>query len=209
MAVSLDELEDVILKHPDPVVTTGDLADEFDDVTKRHILDQLRLLERTDAIESKEIGARAIAWWHTERVNPPRLAPEDHPDQRELEEIDVDVGADRRVDELEDVGGRDDPADAEDSSPVVDEIIQQWRPGRSADERGKRRRVGREALLWLQSQNGPASRADFESALYDDETDPSADTWWRKWVRPALKHADHAGKVEFRLGHHDYEWTGE
>jgi hypothetical protein len=124
MAVSLDELEDVILKHPDPVVTTGDLAD-------------------AEGVE------------------------------------------------------------------VVDEIIQRWRPGRSADERGKRRRAGREALLWLRSQNGPVSRADFESALYDDEIEPTADTWWRKWVRPALKHADHAGKVEYRMGHHDYEWTGE
>lgn len=69
--VDLDAVERAIREHHDPVVTAGELAEPLD-CSSRHILDLLRLLERSGAVESKQTGARAVAWWHVERVRPPR-----------------------------------------------------------------------------------------------------------------------------------------
>ena len=45
------------------------------------------------------------------------------------------------------------------------------------------------AVSWTQS-HAPASRADIVDACYDDgAVDVTADTWWRKRVRPALEDA--------------------
>lgn len=65
--VDLDDVEDAIREYPDPVVKANEISDQLG-CTSRHVLDLLRLLERAGAVESKEIGARAVAWWHVDRV---------------------------------------------------------------------------------------------------------------------------------------------
>jgi hypothetical protein len=68
--VSLDEVEAALLTHPEPVVTVSDLTDELD-CSDRHMLTLLRSLEYAGTVQSKQTGARAIAWWHTARVRSP------------------------------------------------------------------------------------------------------------------------------------------
>lgn len=82
----LEAIEEAMIEHPDPVVSVPDLADRLG-ASDTHIRDQLRLLKRAGAVESKDVGARATAWWHTERVTPPHVPPEDHPDQRPLDDV--------------------------------------------------------------------------------------------------------------------------
>lgn len=77
-----------MIRHADPVVSVPELADELGRSTT-HIRDQLRLLEREGVVTSKDVGARAVAWWHEERVAPPRLPPEEHPDQSDLETVEA------------------------------------------------------------------------------------------------------------------------
>jgi len=82
----LEAIEEAMIEHPDPVVSVPELADRLD-ASDTHIRDQLRLLKRAGAVESKDVGARATAWWHSERVTPPHVPPEDHPDQRPLDDV--------------------------------------------------------------------------------------------------------------------------
>jgi len=82
----LQEIEKAMVEHEDPVVTVPELADEMN-ASDTHVRNQLRLLERADAVESKDVGARATAWWHKDRVTPRHVPPEDHPDQRPLDDV--------------------------------------------------------------------------------------------------------------------------
>lgn len=83
--VELDDIEEYLLQKDAPVVTSSEVAEAMD-CSRRKALDELKLLRRVDAVESKETGANAIAWWHVDRVRPPRVDPVDHPDQSELRE---------------------------------------------------------------------------------------------------------------------------
>lgn len=92
----LNAVEKAVEHHPDPVVSARDVAetlleesDVYDDVgdPRREALGDLRLLEKGGFVRSKEIGARAIAWWHRDRVvAAPPEHPDEHPDRAELDE---------------------------------------------------------------------------------------------------------------------------
>lgn len=81
----LREIEDAMLRHRDPVVSVPELADELDRSTT-HIRDQLRLLEREGVVTSKDVGARAVAWWHVRRVAEPQETNEAPPSDAAVRE---------------------------------------------------------------------------------------------------------------------------
>lgn len=101
---------------------------------------------------------------------------------------------------------------AVDDGDVVEELLDDWKPGRSQEEREERKDVGRAALELLIDDGGELERADFVDELlpeYDVE-DQSEDTWWRKSARPAVTRAVDAGLVERHHGPpHTYEWVGD
>jgi hypothetical protein len=178
MALSLEELENMMLEHPDPVVSAGDLADDVEE-TRRHVLDQLRLLERTDAVESKEIGARAVAWWHTDRVAPRRVPPEEHPEQSALDDVDAD---DRR----------DDPGGVDAGEHVPEDVVDQNvnaldLPG--SGERLKRRRDAVRACYEFLRREGSASKSDFVADVYPEHTAgyDSPGGWWNAVGKQGLR----------------------
>lgn len=195
--MKLKTIEDAMREHADPVVSVPELAEDLD-VSDTHLRKQLRLLEREDVVGSKDVGARATAWWHEDRVTRPHVAPAGHPDQRDLEDVPAS-----------------DDAVSDDSGPetggAIAEILEGWHPGRSRDERRPRRAAGRAALETLRG-DGEMTRADFEDALlpeYDVE-DQNRDTWWKKSVRAALTRARDVDVVEHIHGPpHRYEWTGD
>lgn len=77
-------------------------------------------------------------------------------------------------------------AHARESADYQD-IIEQWRPGRDAQERQEIQKDALEGVEWLREQNGARSRSDFIAELYSDEIDVAADSWWRKRVRRGLE----------------------
>lgn len=160
---SLNDVADVLLSHDDPVVTAGEVADALD-CTSRHALDQLRLLERNGEVRSKEVGARAVAFWHERRVTPPHVAPEDHPDQSDLRDHEATAEAPER-----DVDRRDDAERqrAEASFEVTDDLDDDLD---ALDLRGSGDlRVEREAAVRacydLVKERGTAQKADFVSEV--------------------------------------------
>jgi predicted ArsR family transcriptional regulator len=60
--ITNDQILSVFRSSSDPVLTTGEVASQFD-ITHRGIRDRLEKLERQDILESKKVGARAKVWW--------------------------------------------------------------------------------------------------------------------------------------------------
>ena len=66
-----EEILEVFRSAADPVLTTGEVAAEFE-ITHRGVRDRLDKLAEEGALESKDVGARAKVWWapeHTETGN--------------------------------------------------------------------------------------------------------------------------------------------
>lgn len=62
-----DEILAVFRSSSDPVLTTKEVASQFD-ITHRGVRDRLEKLEEEGKLESKKVGARAIVWWDPEHV---------------------------------------------------------------------------------------------------------------------------------------------
>jgi transcription initiation factor IIE alpha subunit len=173
----LQEIEDEMMNHPDPVVSVPELADALD-ASDTHVRNQLRLLKRAEAVESKDVGARATAWWHTERVTPPHVPPEDHPDQRPLDDVPA--------------------ADAGES----DETGAPWGTVELPDlpGQGRREEQRQEALrAILRTIYEPDEDAEnvYKSSYETHETGyASAKSWRKNAAGPALKELAERGVVE-------------
>lgn len=50
--------------HPDPVVTSSEIAEEVD-VTQQAVNKALNRLMERDLARKKKVGARAVVWWPT------------------------------------------------------------------------------------------------------------------------------------------------
>ncbi len=195
----LDAIEAEVKHHEDPVVSTREIVDAIDDdVSRRTVLDDLRLLERADAVESKQTGAHAVAWWHVDRVTPaPPRSPADHPDQADLEDVAGDEDRDVQEGEPDEV----DRVDGEELNRLGEmfaDALDGWRPGRDLSEQAERREIGRKALDWLRDQEEDVRRQDVVAALYEATSvdGQGEDAWWRRTVRPAFKNALEQGYVE-------------
>lgn len=65
-----DEILAVFRSSSDPVLTTAEIASQFE-ITHRGVRDRLEKLEEKGDLESKKVGARAMVWWdptHTQVV---------------------------------------------------------------------------------------------------------------------------------------------
>jgi len=62
-----DEILAVFRSSSDPVLTTSEVASQFD-VTHRAVRDRLEKLEEAGRLQSKKVGARAKVWWDPECV---------------------------------------------------------------------------------------------------------------------------------------------
>lgn len=111
----------------------------------------------------------------------------------------------------EEIGGADDVVDdVQEESVDLDELLDDWHPGRTLDEREERKEAGKAALRLLIDDGGRLMREEFvDDLLPENDVDgQSDDTWWRNSVRPALMSAVHAGYAERHHGPpHTYEWT--
>jgi len=62
-----DEILAVFQSSSDPVLTTGEVASEFE-ITHRGLRDRLDKLEEDGELKSKKVGARAKVWWDPNHV---------------------------------------------------------------------------------------------------------------------------------------------
>ncbi len=202
---NLDDVAEAMLAHDSPVVTAGDLADDLG-VTSRHVLDLLRLLERAGDVESKDVGARAVAWWHVERVTPPKVPVDEHPEQTALDEDpafeppETDTRQEPTIDENE-----------QEVNDLVDDLRALDLPGEGdlLDERINAVRVCYEYLR----EEGTATRSDFIEAAYEAHSAGygSPGGWWnavgKKGLRElAERREDVAAPSE---GAHQWRYVGE
>mgnify|MGYP006274248089 CR=1 FL=1 len=65
-----EEILQVFRSSSDPVLTTGEVASEFE-ITHRGVRDRLEKLEEEGVIKSKKAGARAKVWWDPEYTKTP------------------------------------------------------------------------------------------------------------------------------------------
>lgn len=215
---SLDVVEDVIRSAESPVVTAPEVAEAvvetgsvYDDVAdpRREAYADLELLERAGAVDSKQTGAHARAWWHTDRVRP---APDDHTDAEPVA-TDAPTPSIETPDEpaeLEDLDATDMSTDARNSNGTgasdLEAALDGWRPGRSRAERLERVDVGVQLLEWLREQERAVRREDVLAETYDGLAieGQSEDAYWRRTARPALKHA--ADEKLVSIDGRDYRW---
>ena len=183
----LRDIEDEMRQHPDPVVTVPELADRLGRSTTA-VRQDLKLLERDGAVGSKECGARAVAWWHEDRVAPRHVAPDEHPDQTDLTEQEQ----------------RQEPHTVESAVGLLD------LPGQG--ERQEQRQEAMRGLLMHLRDGGEATAGDLRELTYEHHETGYADarSWWKNCAGDALSQLREAGAVEL-VDPHDgiWRWAGE
>lgn len=185
--VDLDEVEEAILEHSDPVVKANELSDRLG-CSSRHVLDLLRLLERAGAVESKEIGARAVAWWHVDRVSEGTANESQPTNERAVSEqpTNHEGTANERTDEgiTRERPTNDDRQESSEGIPnesgkierAVDRAAEHW-----SGERIEQRKQAARAALDTLREHGAMSKSEI---LEEVEPRYSVDgqsprTWWR------------------------------
>lgn len=183
--ISLDELEAILRKHNDPVITAAGLADDLEP-SRRHIAGQLELLERSGAVETKKVGGRARVWWHEDRVCRPRVAPEDHPDQSDLQHAAQPADATERNVGRETTDHRGEGS----NDDLADDLAALDLPGGGALLDVRRENV--RGCFELLRREGTATKSDFIDEVYkSDEFDRAGyETeagWWNTIGKDGLK----------------------
>lgn len=107
------------------------------------------------------------------------------------------------------IGAEPDAASAGTGDSVLRDALEGWNPGRTQEEREKRRESALAVLAWLRDQPDTVRAMDVKTALYDDHAleGQNEQTWWENVARDALQHAADRGYVDTpgRM----YEWAGE
>lgn len=194
----LREIEETMMRHDDPVVSVPELADEMDRSTT-HIRDQLRLLEREGVVHSKDVGARAVAWWHEERVCPPRLPAEEHPDQSDFESIEAPEEAHSA--DIEMPSPDEITASLQRQYETIESVAEGWEEDRRAD----RKRAAQAAVKYIREHDGASAKELQENVEPEHPVDgQNARTWYRRNVKPVLSEIDAA-----QYSNATKEWTVE
>lgn len=182
MAPTAKEVSEFMLSYSDPVVKIPELGEELD-CSSEHVRQKLETLHLNDVVGTKEAGARARVWWHSERVCAAHVAPENDPDQTDLpdhadaaEPTERDHG--RETTDESDAGGADGLADDLDALdlPGDPDVLDQ-------------RRAAVEASYRLVREQGAASRQDLLDEIYPDHPAGlgSSSSWWTGFASDALR----------------------
>jgi hypothetical protein len=194
-------VEKALLHNPVAVASASDVAeavqersDALEDAgdPRREVLEDLRLLEKSGAVHSRKVGARARAWWHDDRVVPaPPEDPADHPDQSALDEASAQRRDQEPVDDqeagvgaapIDDLPGGVDAAEARAAIDAARELVADQGAATKAE-------IVREVM-----PEHPLGY-DLEAALEKlDSENRYRGAWWRKVVKPGLEADDDVEK---------------
>jgi len=181
---SASDVAEAVLERSDALEDAGD--------PRREVLEDLRLLEKSGAVHSRKVGARARAWWHDDRVVPaPPEDPADHPDQSALDEASEQRRDQEPVDDqeagvgaapIDDLPGGVDAAEARAAIDAARELVADQGAATKAE-------IVREVM-----PEHPLGY-DLEAALEKlDSENRYRGAWWRKVVKPGLEAADDVEK---------------
>lgn len=208
-----DDVAEAMVAHPSPVVTAGDLAEELG-CTPRHALNVLRGLEAAGVVGSRTVGAKAVAWWHVDRVRPPPTDADEAADTPERERRPdpaavEEGGSDDGRDEQDDDGGLEGipPDRREDVEEAVARAAAAW--GDEGDRLEARKEAARAVLLALAARGEGLSKSEIQEEFagrYPVEGQ-SADTWWRRNLAESSP-APLRLVAEYSRGTGEWRWTG-
>lgn len=189
--VEQDRIAHVVASHEQPVVTVGDVLDALDEeASDTHIRQQMDLLAASGTLERKEAGARAVVYWHEERVTEPRDDPADHPDQTDLR---YPQATEQR-----------ETAQEEPESDVA-LVAQLDLPGQGTVLTERQQAVL--AALDLLDEEGTAKAGTIRESVFESHPAgfETADSLWKNCLQTALSDLRDAGRVEL-YNKHAGEW---
>jgi hypothetical protein len=224
--VTDEEILDVLRDHPDPVLSTAEVADELT-IKRRGTLNRLRELEEEGAVVSKQIGGRNTVWWLT--PEPDRASPLADPGPEN------DIAASNLSESTDGAGERSEPADGEsmagveapssgahpggnapgtglqepgsvgsDVDAVVEAVSASWD---DAPDRLEARTAAAKAVLQHALDTGDhIGKADAIDRFHEEYPvpDQNPETWWRKNARDVLQEVG-----EYSRGRHGYRVTAD
>lgn len=170
----MDTVESEIRDGNDPVRTVTELTTSTG-LEKHHVRDALRLLRRDGLVERKDTGARAVAWWHVDRVL-------DAPHQRQ--EIALEVGGVARggggSTTASPAGGGSSPPDTSEEPASIPESVRRVVTGIDLPGDEERKRGALLGCWRVLAEWGDATKSDFKEVF---ESHPAGHTnfegWWR------------------------------
>lgn len=196
----LDELEAELKRRTDPVVTVPELADDLGQ-SDTHVRDNLKLLQRVGAVDSKDVGARATAWWHEERVTGPVVEPDSRETARDTRRETPDADDAVSGENGDGFGGVDFPA-TRDRSECVEAV--------EAAREYIREHGGatmRELVAEVMPDHPVGYDAEKDIDRINDPDERNRSTWWRKVIRPGLQADPDVSKPP--TGGSRWAWDGE
>lgn len=170
-----DKLDEKLLNRSDPVFSVPELARELEasDTKIRQVLEALEVAGR---VERKDVGARATAWWHVERVRPP-VGTSEEPDPSPAEP------------QADTQDGTDAPVSVERAMQIID------LPG-SGEKLERRRDAFRALLEKLRSADGPTNELYGPTFENFDTGYQSVESWRTNAAGPELSRLSERGFVE-------------
>lgn len=176
--VTQERIEYKIRGMDSPVVTVGEVVEALDeDASDTHVRQKMDLLAAAGTLEKKKVGARAIAWWHTDRVTPPAADPADHPDQADLQDA---------------AAAESDTDGAQTDRDRVDELDL---PG--SEQKVEKRRLAVIAVLDYLDSHGPAQASEIREAVYQSHpAEYGTESGWWNMMKDALGDLRDGGRVE-------------
>lgn len=192
----LKEAETAMLEHPDPVVTAGELAEEMG-CSSRHALDLLRSLEHVGDVESKDVGARAVAWWHVDRVRSPRTTqPQGDEERRVSEGTTVESPSEAHTAREKEQSKPPTESEIRDEVwEIVDEVASGW----EEDSRLENRRLAAAtALQYAIDHQGVGKSSDVLEEIREKYPveGQNEETYWRQNIRDILQKVGEYSKAE-------------
>jgi len=209
----------------EPHVTTAATLSEELGQSKHDVLQALRILEYEGVSASVRTGARALAWWHVERVRPPlqstaadrdtddSLTPDEDDDPDTESRVEAD-GALEAVDEADADAPPEEPHPEswlpEPDGEMYDILAGIDIPGQRNDVVEDRRRAVATCLNFLRDE-ARASKDDFKHYILSrDDVDHhyvDSESAWTNLVYPALKAlAPEDDRLTRATTHDPWEW---
>lgn len=174
----LRDIEDAMRRAESPVLSAPQIAERIGK-SSEWVRQHLMLLEREGAVGRQDVGARATAWWHRDRVCDPIVPPAEHPDQSGLQEA-VEQRGDQE--DSDDRDGRRDVVAAQtpESAARAVEV-----PGQGA--KAERRREAVERVLAALRDRGPLDADELRSIGFEDGVGyADRQSMWKNCLSPAL-----------------------
>jgi hypothetical protein len=218
--VDTETVAHALRSHPDAVTSVRDVADVLqEDVSDTHVRQRLRELEASGDVASKKVGARAVAWWHVDRVRPPVSSSSDDRGQSDPEDVDESRSSTTSRAQPEDGSKQGLSGKQSLSTPDLEDVVDRLElpSGKNPDECVDALSAAYERL----QAEGSMTKADVVADVmpehpigYDvdamreklDAGDRYRGAWWRKIVKPGL---DEIPDVEKPTGgHSQWRYTG-